>query len=274
MKSRNRKDPLIHFLRKQSHVESSNLIEDFIKEIFHFWRQKDKSGLRNFLPPEIHKNLRAEGPLVDEVHAVLREIFEQRGLQREEDLLKLTDSEVEGIAASLPSVSETEKKRVELLIKIYRLINQKYHLGFQEIRYHLQEASRWGFEGLDELQKVLDRNDTLECLEAILTYLEGLKEIIISPERFEAREDIYRKRHIAVDIPSMYGRYREKKFDALGLTFRLENLANIYFERLIDSLDLSFITRATFFQIISGHPLFLPGHATGRYLLPSGWTPI
>ena len=48
----------------------------------------------------------------------------------------------------------------------------------------------------------------------------------------------------------MYGRYREKKFDALGLTFRLENLANIYFERLIDSLDLSFITRATFFQII------------------------
>jgi pyruvate,orthophosphate dikinase len=247
---RNRKDPLIHFLRKQSHVESSNLIEDFIKEIFHFWRQKDKSGLSNFLPPEIHKNLRAEGPLVDEVHAVLREIFEQRGLQREEDLLKLTDSEVEGIAANLPSVSETEKKRVELLIRIYRLINQKYHLGFQEIRYHLQEASRWGFEGLDELQKVLDRNDTLECLEAILTYLEGLKEVIISPERFEAREDIYRKRHIAVDIPSMYGRYREKKFDALGLTFRLENLANIYFERLIDSLDLSFITRATFFQII------------------------
>ena len=133
---------------------------------------------------------------------------------------------------------------------MYRLINQKYHLGFQEIRYHLQEASRWGFEGLDELQKVLDRNDTGECLEAILTYLEGLKEIIVSPERFEAREDIYRKRHIAVDIPSMYGRYREKKFDALGLTFRLENLANIYFERLIDSLGVSFITRATFFEII------------------------
>jgi len=48
----------------------------------------------------------------------------------------------------------------------------------------------------------------------------------------------------------MYGRYREKKFDALGLTFRLENLANIYFERLIDSLGVSFITRATFFEII------------------------
>ena len=247
---RNRKDILIHFLRKQSHVESSNLIEDFIREIFRFWRLKDKGSLRQFLPPEVFQALKTEGPFIDEVHAALQEIFDRKGLQKEEDLLGLSDPEVEEILSSLPRLSEGEKKRVDLLIEIYRLINQKYHLGFQEIRYHLQQASRWGFEGLDELQKVLNRNDTLECLEAILTYLEGLKEVITSAERFEAREDIYHKRHIAVDIPSMYGRYREKKFDALGLTFRLENLANIYFERLIDSLDLSFITRATFFQII------------------------
>lgn len=247
---RNRKDPLIHFLRKQSHVESSNLIENFIKEIFRFWRMKDRSGLENFLPPETWNALKTEGPFIDEVHLILRQIFERKGMSREEDLLRLTEGEIEEVLAEMPSVSEGERERVQLLVKMYRLINQKYHLGFQEIRYHLQEASRWGFEGLDELQKVLDENDTLECLEAILSYLEGLKEIITSPERFEAREDIYRKRHIAVDIPSMYGRYRERKFDALGLTFRLENLANIYFEQLIDSLDLSFITRATFFQII------------------------
>jgi pyruvate,orthophosphate dikinase len=246
----NRKDLLIHFLRKQSHVESSNLIEDFIREIFRFWLLKDKSGLRRFLPAEVYHPLKTAGPFIDEVSAILRELFLQKGLQKEEDLLRLSESEVEAVLAELPRFPDPEKKRVDLLIKVYRLINQKYHLGFQEIRYHLQQASRWGFEGLDELQKVLDRNDTLECLEAILTYLEGLKEITTSPERFEAREDIYRKRHIAVDIPSMYGRYREKKFDALGLTFRLENLANIYFERLIDSMDLFFITRATFFQII------------------------
>ena len=245
-----RKDPLIHFLRKQSHVESSNLIEDFIKGIFHFWRKRDKSGLSRFLPPEISDRLETEGPFVDEVHTLLGNIFEKKGFTKEEDLLGMTDAEMEALRPGVPSVSDVEKKRIALLIKIYRLVNQKYNLGFQEIRYHLQQASRWGFEGLDALQKVLDRNNTVECLETILTYLEGLKEIIISPQRFEAREDIYHKRHIAVDIPSMYGRYREKKFDALGLTFRLENLANIYFERLIDSLDLSFITRATFFELI------------------------
>ena len=245
-----RRDPLIHFLRKQSHVESSNLIEDFIRAIFRFWRLKDKRALRPFLPPEVYDSLAVQGGWIEEAHILLRKIFEEKGFSREEELLGLTDEDVDRLLGEAPPFSEAEKKRMALLIKVYRLVNQKYNLGFQEIGYHLQEASRWGFEGLEALQKVLDRNNTRECLENLLTYLEGLKETLTSPERFEAREDIYRKRHIAVDIPSMYGRYREKKFDALGLTFRLENLANIYFERLIDSLDLSFITRATLFEVI------------------------
>jgi len=247
----NRKDPLIHFLRKQSHVESSNLIEDFVREIIRFWRLRDKEGLKNFLPAEIWEKIEITGPFIDEVNYIVQRIFAEKRLQSEKDLLGLTDHELSAFMAALPGVAETEKKRVSLLIKIYRLINQKYNLGFQEIAAHLQEASRWGFEGLDALLRVIERNDPEECLEHILSYLENLKKIILSPQKFEAREDIYRKRHIAADIPSLYGRYRERKFDALGLTFRLENLANIYFERLIDSLDLSFITRATFFKIIA-----------------------
>ena len=39
--------------------------------------------------------------------------------------------------------------------------------------------------------------------------------LIISDQAFEVREDIYKKRHFTVDIPSMYGSYHEKKFDAL-----------------------------------------------------------
>ena len=70
-------------------------------------------------------------------------------------------------------------------------------------------------------------------------------------------ENIYIKRHIAVDIPSMYGSYNEMKFDALGLTFRLENLANVLFEELILTFNLGFITRSTFFRIAKVLPLFL-----------------
>jgi pyruvate,orthophosphate dikinase len=50
---RNRKDILIHFLRKQSHVESSNLIEDFIRQIFRLLGPKDKRASRDF--PEVSR---------------------------------------------------------------------------------------------------------------------------------------------------------------------------------------------------------------------------
>ena len=87
-------------------------------------------------------------------------------------------------------------------------------------------------------------------LEATLDALVQLKEIILSEETFEAREDIYYKRHIAVDIPSVYGKYRERKFDSLSLTFRLENLANIYLEMLPETVNLSLITQGEPFLIL------------------------
>ena len=74
--------------------------------------------------------------------------------------------------------------------------------------------------------------------------------MILSAEKFEPKEEIYYKRHIAVDIPSVYGRYSERKFDALGLTFRLESLANVYLEKLFATVNLNFITQATFIRIL------------------------
>ena len=94
---------------------------------------------------------------------------------------------------------------------------------------------------------MLEINDPIHCLEALLDELEHLQKIILSAEKFEPKEEIYYKRHIAVDIPSVYGRYSERKFDALGLTFRLESLANVYLEKLFATVNLSFITQATFY---------------------------
>ena len=43
----------------------------------------------------------------------------------------------------------------------------------------------------------------------------------------------------------MYGTYREEKFEAVGLSLRLESLATVLFERLMESVNLKFITRST-----------------------------
>lgn len=252
-----RKDPIIHFLRKQSHVESSNLIVEFVEEIFNLWRTLDKNCLRSFLPEETLAQVEENSTMVLEPHEIVRVLFQKHGLSGVRGLLSLREEEVEQTISSVEGVSEEEKRRVFLLFRMYRLVYQKYYLGYQELRYHLSQARAHGFTGLEKLEEVLRRDDPEECLEAILDYLEKLKETILSPETFEVTEDIYHKRHIAADIPSIYGRYHERKFDALGLSFRLENLANLYFERLIESVNLSFITRATFFKIAKCIRLFM-----------------
>ena len=43
----------------------------------------------------------------------------------------------------------------------------------------------------------------------------------------------------------MYGTYREEKFEAVGLSLRLESLATMLFERLRESINLKFVTRST-----------------------------
>jgi pyruvate,orthophosphate dikinase len=89
-----------------------------------------------------------------------------------------------------------------------------------------------------------------------MDYLERLKAIIVSDQTYEIRADIYKKRHITIDIPSMYGSYHERKFDALGLTFRVESLVNMLFEELVEEINLSLITRATFHDIYERLTLF------------------
>ena len=47
----------------------------------------------------------------------------------------------------------------------------------------------------------------------------------------------------------MYGTYHEKKFEAVGLSLRLETLATMLFEELIQSFNLQFITKQTITKI-------------------------
>ena len=252
-----RRDLLIHFLRKQAHVESSNLIVGFIKAIFLFWHNLDKIELFSFLPEEIYRQIEASGPFIDAPHELSKRLWAKFDVRKVEDLLAIDQQLAEDFLDAQEDQPAPERRRVALLIRMFRLLNQKYMLGFQEIREELRQAAQEGFAEVEPVLAVLDSGDTGACLEAILGALEQLRATILSPETFPAQEDIYYKRHIAVDIPSVYGRYREKKFDALSLTFRLENLANLYLEKLQEVVSLNFITRATFYTIVRCLKIFL-----------------
>lgn len=252
-----RRDVLIHFLRKQSHVESSNLIVDFIKAIFLFWLTLDKEQLREFLPEEIFSQVESSGRFVDEQHALATRILRDLKFDTLQDILQWVDGERKVYLARQQDISSKERNRFELLVRMYKLLHQKYNLGLPELRNQLKQATQAGFPEMEDLLADLENSDPLHCLESLLDHLENLKKIILSDEEFEPREEIYFKRHIAVDIPSVYGRYSERKFDALGLSFRLENLANIYLERLLHTINLNFITQATFIHIVRSLKLYL-----------------
>ncbi len=249
-----RKDILIHFLRKQAHVESNNLLVDFVEALFVYYYSADKKVLAPYLPKEILEQIETEGEYFDCLSKLTRFVSQHLEIDNISwgipKILNLTQGQILDLIEPLGDVSKTDKERFKYLVQMLRLVYLKYRLGTQEIKIYLQDAIKWGFTELRELLDLIDSNPSSEkALDVILKHLEKIKEIILSKEEYEIQEDIYYKRHIAVDIPSVYGRYHEKKFDALGISFRLENLANIHFEKLIADFDIPFVTKSTIIKI-------------------------
>ncbi|MBF0424858.1 MAG: phosphoenolpyruvate synthase [Magnetococcales bacterium] len=242
-----RQDRMIHFLRKQCHVESTNLTVGLAAAAVRFWFDGDKAPLVPFLPASLLEEIPETGPLVDGVRRVMQRACVAAGFADPASLLTTPLERIlPGImgAADLP---EGDRRRVAHLLHLHHMLHRKYNLGFEGIHTALREASFQGFPHLDRLLADLDAEVEHEALlVTLLDVLEGLQAVILSPEVFPAHEEIYQKRHIAVGIPSVYGQYRERKFDALSLTFRLENLANVSLEALIATIPDDFITQAGF----------------------------
>ena len=255
-----RKDPLIHFLRKQAHVESSNRVVGFIESMIRFWLTLDKHHIEPFVPPSIFEQIDAGGRHVRDVHKILAHL-QKKGLNLPEDLLLRSEKDLKKMLEDLSAVRERELDRVALAVHFYQLLHRKYSLILQpeaceEINSHLAQLKAEGFPGLDRLKEALTERAISKKLPMLLDYLEELKRLILSNQTYEIREDIYKKRHITVDIPSMYGSYHEMKFNALGLTFRVESVVNVCFEEIVDNIDLSLITKETFYRIYDLLKLF------------------
>lgn len=248
-------DPLVHFLRKHCHVESSSIMVDFMEAALEFWRSKDKSGLRAYLPEEVFLGIDPEGPYVADLHRLFSGLFAALNASSVDGLLTAPMTAVQECIENIDAPAR-ERSRAVLIIQFYRLLWQKYRLGTHDLEGQLAMAAGMGLPPADDLIAALQSDSIQVRLTGVLQYLDRLKEIILSTQRFEAIEDIARKRHIAAGIPSMYGRYIEKKFNALALTFRLENHANTLFEELMRAFPLRFITRATLFQIEKYTKLF------------------
>ena len=151
------------------------------------------------------------------------------------------------------TISPGERRRFDLMVQMYKLLHQKYNLSFQELREELMESPAGGVSPAWRPWLIYWKQGIRKIsLMALLTCLERLKEIILSSETFPAKEAIYHKRHIAVDIPSVYGRYQERKFDSLRPHLPHGKIWPISFWRSCRvTVNLSFITQGHLFFALS-----------------------
>ncbi len=243
-----RNDKLIYFLRKQSHVESNSYLVSFIEDIFRYWRSGDKGFLTDHLPAEVLDEIRPAGEYFDDLHV----IFEAVLSKVDDNVASLLDWDQDRTSKEINAIAgvrDREKERAGLMIRFYQLIFKKYYHQHIDIVKDLEASTLLDSRKVQSLKRSLARKNDYRSLTLLLEMIGALKEKILSPQKTEASENIYYKRHIAAGIPSMYGTYREEKFDAMGLSFRLECFATTLFERLVESLNLKFITKSTLMKI-------------------------
>jgi len=250
-----RRDRLIHFLRKQCHVESSSRIVDFIQQVMIFWKTRDKTPLKPYVPPSIYEDISPRGRFIEGPNKILFALETEKLIQPEDYLMYRQDA-LDQLVDKVEDVQDLDRSRVKLILRFYRLLNEKYGIGHLELKEYLASFRAEDLPDPQQVISALEEKDLETKIEFLLTYMEKLKEIILSDKIFKVNEAIYHKRHFAVDIPSMYGSYNEAKFDALGLTLRIESVVNVLFEDLVNGIDLRLITKPTFVKIFSILMLF------------------
>jgi pyruvate,orthophosphate dikinase len=238
-----RNDKLIHFLRKQSHVESNSSMVSFVENIFRFWSTGEKKLIKNYVPPEVYEQITNSGEYFDAMHRIFQKIFLKTDGEFKE-ILKWDKPKIQKILQIFSNVPNRDKERAILIIRFYQLIYKKYKINHTFLIKDLESCSFLDQAKIRSLKRYLQRKEFYKALDIILDFLAALNKRILSPEKTPATENIYHKRHIAAGIPSMYGTYNEAKFEALGLTFRLQSLGNVLFEQAISQLNYQFITKS------------------------------
>ncbi|MFW6241845.1 MAG: pyruvate, phosphate dikinase, partial [Thermodesulfobacteriota bacterium] len=179
----NRKDPLVHFLRKQTHVESSNRVVHFVAAVLRYWRTRDRSHVEPFVPPNIFERIPEGGPHIEGVHRAMVRLAEWEIVDDPQDVLRRSEAELRERLAEAPGISDRDRERVALAAKLFKLLHQKYRLvlggaGEDDVSRYLSQLRTEAFPDLGDLREALAEPDIGRKVARLLDYLDdnGLRE--------------------------------------------------------------------------------------------------
>lgn len=239
-----RTDKLIHFLRKQVHTESNNTLIGLTERIFRFWYNGDLKALKSDLPKNVYQSIDKESEWYAPVHAMVSQMC-ANNKSGPDELIRLNESAFESLLKGVKDGNDRDRERLRDIRRLFAFLKEKYSFETVDIISLLKRYSYIEEEEVGQLKQALEKNDFENSLKLIYSFMSRLKEIIFNSKPSQSWENIYHKRHIAIGIPSMYGIYREPKFEALGLTFRLENVATRLMEKVVDQINLNYISAQT-----------------------------
>ncbi|MDP2423022.1 MAG: PEP/pyruvate-binding domain-containing protein [Bacteroidales bacterium] len=248
-----RQDRLIHFLRKQVHTESNNTLIELTYRIFKFWYDGNKDALQPVVPVDVFESIDLENQYFVPIHLMVKGLLDTSGMEFTE-LLELDSDRFIKLLSKLETSNETDNHRLTCIHVLFALLKEKYSFDTVDVVSILRRYAFIENEDINRFEKAIQRSQHEVALKLIFHFMEQLKKVIFNPETSHGWENIYHKRHIAIGIPSMYGTYREPKFEAFGLTFRLEKVATRLMEKIIDRVNLNYISAKTLkriFEVLS-----------------------
>ncbi len=238
-----RQDRLVHFLRKQVHTESNNTLIGLTRKVFAFWYDGNKEKLKDFLPQDVYEAIDTDGEYFKWIHQMVRHLCKDKDCHVDE-LLNTSQEEFNALIEEIPEDISNEKDKLRLreIHRLYAFLKEKYSFDTVDIIPMLRQQTALKKEEVEEFDRALKAENFEQSLRLIYHFMEQFKNVIFTDETSEGWENIYHKRHIAIGIPSMYGMYREPKFEALGLTFRLERIATRLMEKVVQNINLDYIS--------------------------------
>jgi pyruvate,orthophosphate dikinase len=242
-----RRDRLIHFLRKQVHTESNNTHIKLCASIMHYWTDLDEAHLEGLIPADVMNYLSSGDAMLKAQQDCVNAFLEEAQLDVD-GLLALSWQSLERLFKG--KEPDFYLKRLKLLCDIHLLLKDKYGLDPYDIVKFLARYKFFDNKEQNRLRTSLVRRDYDSSIRQLLGYIGRLNGIILNPVPSSGWENIFYKRHIAAGIPSMYGVYREPKLEAMGMVFRIENVLRRLFEYNIKQININYITGKNLRRIV------------------------
>lgn len=149
-----RKDRLIHFMRKQIHIESNNTHVELVGKIIKYWYSGKKEPLKNIIPREIYENLDPLDDFFQGPHEILVKICRDLALSSDE-LMTWTIEDITKVIEKKIDSSNKDRKRVTALFHIYFLLLEKYSFETEDILSTIQSYNIGLTGNLHALKKAL-----------------------------------------------------------------------------------------------------------------------